>query len=82
MNEKIQRMIINVRERSNLTMAEFGRMFAVSTRTVARWVKGECLPRSDVLLEIVFRFGLDMEEIIGVKTIKDLTEVVNNFLNA
>ena len=47
--------IKNIRERLGITQEEFARKIGVTVTTVSRWERGDCLPKSRVVIEKVER---------------------------
>ena len=47
--------IKNIRERLGITQEEFARRIGVTVTTVSRWERGDCLPKSRVVIEKVER---------------------------
>jgi len=43
--------IKNIRERLKMTQEEFARRIGVTVTTVSRWERGDCLPKSRVVIE-------------------------------
>ena len=43
--------IKNIRERLGMTQEEFARKIGVTVTTVSRWERGDCLPKSRVVIE-------------------------------
>ncbi len=47
--------IKNTRERLGITQEEFARRIGVTVTTVSRWERGDCLPKSRVVIEKINR---------------------------
>jgi putative transcriptional regulator len=45
--------IKNIRERLGMTQEEFARKIGVTVTTVSRWERGDCLPKSRIVIEKV-----------------------------
>ncbi|MBI5748138.1 MAG: helix-turn-helix domain-containing protein [Nitrospinae bacterium] len=43
--------IKNIREKLGITQEEFARRIGVTVTTVSRWERGDCLPKSRVVIE-------------------------------
>jgi len=50
-----------VRDKSGLTMEEFGRLFDVGRITISRWEKGKKVPDLDALIKIAERFNKPLD---------------------
>jgi len=45
-----------IRERLGMTQEEFARKIGVTITTISRWERGDCLPKSRVVIEKLKRF--------------------------
>ena len=54
----------------NLTQAEFGRLFNVSTQAVSKWETNVNIPDLTILSEICNYFDLDLNELLNNKKVK------------
>ena len=68
--EKVGKIIKNIRTSNNLTQDEFAKMFGVTYQAVSKWENGRNLPDISIIKDICNKFNYDISDIVGVKKVK------------
>lgn len=66
--EKISKLIKDIRLKNNLSQKEFANIFGVTYQAVSKWENGKNMPDLSVLNEICTRFNISLDEVLNNKT--------------
>lgn len=70
MDNKISKLIKEIRTKNNLTQQEFASMFGVTYQAVSKWENGKNIPDISILKEICKKYDLSIDEFLDTKTNK------------
>lgn len=62
--QKIGKLLKELRKQKALTQEQFAEIFNVSNRTVSRWENGKNMPDLDILIEISDYYEIDLRELL------------------
>lgn len=78
--EKVGKIILDIRKKNNLTQKEFANMFGVTYQAVSKWENGKNIPDISILKEICEKFDIDINQILDVKTKANNTSAIKNIV--
>ena len=64
--EKIGKLIKEIRKKNNLTQAEFAEKYGVTYQAVSKWENGKNIPDVSLLKEISKDFNVNIEDLLEV----------------
>ncbi len=73
--DKVSKMIKELRQKNGLTQRDFANMFNVSYQAVSKWERGINYPDISILKEICEKFNISIDEFLDTKVKKN-----NNYL--
>lgn len=62
--EKIGKLIKEIRKKNNLTQAEFAEKYGVTYQAVSKWENGKNIPDVSLLKEISKDFNVNIEDLL------------------
>jgi transcriptional regulator with XRE-family HTH domain len=68
--EKIGKLIKNIREKNNLTQSELANQLGVTYQAVSKWENGKNIPDIAILKEISEKYHVDINELLDVDSKK------------
>ena len=69
--DKISKLIKDLRKKNNLTQNEFAKEFNVTYQAVSKWENGKNLPDINVLKEICDKYNLNINDFLEGKSVKN-----------
>ena len=76
--EKVGKLIKEIRIKNNLTQSQFADRYNVSYQAVSKWENGKNLPDITLLTQICKDFNIDINEILNGSTNKIINRKLNN----
>ena len=70
MNEDVSKFIKEIRKKNNLTQKDLADKLGVTYQAVSKWENGKNIPDIEILKDISKMFNIDIDSIVGNKTIK------------
>lgn len=78
--EKIAKMILEIRKGNNLTQKEFADKFGVTYQAVSKWENGKNIPDIAIIREICKEFNIDINEMLDVDVNKSKDNRKNKYI--
>ena len=69
--DKISKLIKDLRKKNNLTQKEFAKEFNVTYQAVSKWENSKNLPDINVLKEICDKYNLNINDFLEGKNVKN-----------
>ena len=79
--DKISKLIKDLRKKNNLTQNEFAKEFNVTYQAVSKWENGKNLPDINVLKEICDNYNLNINDFLEGKNVKNNNKQNNCHFN-